>query len=155
YRSDATVRPGDDGETGMNLVAGQFICVPNRSMKSSFLSSDYRCSQGVLIDHVVREAVVNQRAQQEGEDDMEPTVLFENEKVRVIQHVVRPGERNELQERNDRVQYFFTSCFIRYNHLDGRVEEIKHEGGKSISVRLTTCGEKTSGKRKMNTWPSS
>jgi hypothetical protein len=83
-----------------------------------------------LIDHVAGEAVVNQRAQQEREGDMEPTVLFENEKVRVIRHVVRPGERNELQERNDRVQYFFTSCFIRYNHLDGRVEEIKHEAGK-------------------------
>jgi hypothetical protein len=70
------------------------------------------------------------RAQQEREGDMEPTVLFENEKVRVIHHVVRPGERNELRERNDRVQYFFTSCFVRYNHLDGRVEEIKHEAGK-------------------------
>src|SRR5262249_60628937 len=76
------------------------------------------------------EAVVNQRAQQGKEGDMEPTVLFENEKVRVIHHVVRPGERNELTERNDRVQYFFTSCFVRYNHLDGRVEEIKHEAGK-------------------------
>src|SRR5262249_44949869 len=39
------------------MVAGHFICVPNRSLKSSFLSSDYRCSQGVLIDHVVGEAV--------------------------------------------------------------------------------------------------
>ena len=79
---------------------------------------------------MMSEAVVNRRAQQERKGDMEPTVLFENEKVRVIRHVVRPGERNELQERNDRVQYFFTSCFIRYNHLDGRVEEIKHEAGK-------------------------
>src|SRR5262249_9451722 len=112
------------------MVAGQFICVPNRSLKSSFLSSDYRCSQGVLIDHVVGEAVATNVRNRKGRADMEPTVLFENEKVRVIRHVVRPGERNGLQERNDRVQYFFTSCFIRYNHLDGRVEEIKHEAGK-------------------------
>ena len=30
------------------LVAGQFICVSYRRMKSNFLSSDYRCSQGVF-----------------------------------------------------------------------------------------------------------
>src|SRR5215470_15371415 len=84
-----------------------------------------------MVVEVAGGAGANQRAQQEKEGDIGPTVLFENEKVKIIKHVIRPGERNELKERGDRVQYFLKSCFSRYTHLDGRVEEIKYEAGKA------------------------
>ena len=54
-----------------------------------------------MVVEVAGGAGANQRAQQEKEGDIGPTVLFENEKVKIIKHVIRPGERNELKERGD------------------------------------------------------
>ena len=61
-------------------------------------------------------------------------VLFENDKVRVVETRTKPGERNPMQERPDRVIYHFTAGKQRIHYADGKTEDREFKAG-SVEFR--------------------
>jgi len=69
-------------------------------------------------------------------------VLFENDKVRVVDARTKPGERNPMQERSDRVIYHFTAGKTRVHYPDGKKEEREFKAGSvEFRKRDTTSSE--------------
>ena len=62
------------------------------------------------------------------------SALFENDKVRVVEARTKPGERNAMQERPDRVIYHFNAGKERVHYSDGRTEEREFKKG-SVEFR--------------------
>lgn len=61
-------------------------------------------------------------------------VLFENEKVRVVETRTKPGERNAMQDRSDRVVYHFNAGKTKIHYADGKTEEREYKAG-SVEFR--------------------
>jgi hypothetical protein len=69
-------------------------------------------------------------------------VLFENDKVRVVDARTKPGERNPMQERSDRVIYHFNAGKTRVHYPDGKKEEREFKAGSvEFRKRDTTSSE--------------
>ena len=69
-------------------------------------------------------------------------VLFENDKVRVVDARTKPGERNPMQERSDRVIYHFNAGKTRVHYPDGKTEEREFKAGSvEFRKRDTTSSE--------------
>ena len=61
-------------------------------------------------------------------------MLFENEKVRVVETRTKAGERNAMQERSDRVVYHFNAGKTKIHFADGKTEEREYKAG-SVEFR--------------------
>jgi hypothetical protein len=61
-------------------------------------------------------------------------VVFENDKVRVVETRTKPGERNPMQERSDRVIYHFNAGKTRVHYPEGKTEEREFKKG-SVEFR--------------------
>ena len=57
-------------------------------------------------------------------------VLFENEKYRVVETRSKPGEMNEMKERQDRVIYSFNAGKSRVHYADGKTEDVSFKAGE-------------------------
>ena len=57
-------------------------------------------------------------------------VLFENERVRVTESHYKPGEKNEMKMREDRVIIALKDAKLRYHFPDGKTEDVEHKVGK-------------------------
>ena len=57
------------------------------------------------------------------------TVLLENDRVRVAEMRVQPGDKGKMVERPDRVQYVIRGGMIREHSRDGRSEEYELKTG--------------------------
>jgi hypothetical protein len=69
-------------------------------------------------------------------------LLFENDKVRVVDSRTKPGERNSMQERSDRVIYHFNSGKTRVHYPDAKTEEREFKAGTvEFRKRDTTSTE--------------
>jgi len=64
-------------------------------------------------------------------------VLFENERVRVIETRIKPGEKNEMKMRNDRVNVAINASKVRVHYPDGKKEDLDRKAG---SVRFNKAG---------------
>jgi hypothetical protein len=64
-------------------------------------------------------------------------VLFENERVRVVETRVKPGEKNEMKMRNDRVNVHIKAAKFRVHYSDGKKEDFDQKTG---SVRFNKAG---------------
>jgi len=65
-------------------------------------------------------------------------VLFENERVRVIEPRRRkPGEKNEMKMRSDRVNVAIKAAKVRVHYPDGKKEDFDLKAG---SVRFLKAG---------------
>jgi hypothetical protein len=74
--------------------------------------------------------------------DLSAPVLFENDKVRVVDARTKPGERNPMQERSDRVIYHFNAGKTRVHYADGKAEEREFKAGTvEFRKRDTTPSE--------------
>ena len=62
-----------------------------------------------------------------GETDV--TVLLQNDRVRVAEMRVQPGDKGKMVERPDRVQYVIQGGMIREHFPDGRSEEYELKTG--------------------------
>ena len=62
-----------------------------------------------------------------GETDV--TVLLQNDRVRVAEMRVQPGDRGKMVERPDRVQYVIKGGMIREHFPDGQSEEYELKTG--------------------------
>ena len=58
-----------------------------------------------------------------------PVVLFENEKVRVTEGRIKPGEKNEMMKRNDRVNVAIKASKTRVHYPDGKTEDRDRKAG--------------------------
>jgi hypothetical protein len=65
-------------------------------------------------------------------------VLFENEKYRVVETRAKPGQKNEMKERSDRVIYSFNAGKGRIHYPDGKKEDIEYKAG---DVRFRKAGK--------------
>jgi hypothetical protein len=61
----------------------------------------------------------------------------ENERVRVAETRIKPGERNEMKMRGDRINIYITAAKQRVHYADGRTEHFDQEAG---SVRFKKAG---------------
>ncbi|HEY7165887.1 MAG TPA: hypothetical protein VIB79_15070 [Candidatus Binatia bacterium] len=57
-------------------------------------------------------------------------VLFENEKYRVVETRSKPGQRNEMKARSDRVIYSFNPGKSRVHYPDGKTEDVEFKAGE-------------------------
>jgi hypothetical protein len=57
-------------------------------------------------------------------------VLFENEKYRVVETRSKPGEKNEMKARSDRVIYSFNAGKSRVHYPDGKTEDVAFKAGE-------------------------
>ena len=57
-------------------------------------------------------------------------VLFENEKFRVVETRAKPGEKNEMKMRQDRVVYSFNPGKSRVHYPDGKTEDVSFKAGE-------------------------
>ena len=64
-------------------------------------------------------------------------VLFENERVTVTETRIKPGERNEMKMRNDRVNVHIKAGKFRVHYPDGKTEDFDQNVG---SVRFNKAG---------------
>jgi hypothetical protein len=58
-------------------------------------------------------------------------VLFEDERVRVTESRYKPGEKNEMKMRADRVIIPLQDSKLRYHFPDGKTEDVEHNVGKA------------------------
>jgi len=64
-------------------------------------------------------------------------VLFENERVKVTETRIKPGEKNEMKMRNDRVNVHIKAAKFRVHYPDGKTEDFDQKAG---SVRFNKAG---------------
>jgi hypothetical protein len=64
-------------------------------------------------------------------------VLFENERVRVTETRIKPGEKNEMKMRSDRVNVHIKAAKFRVHYADGKTEDFDQKAG---SVRFNKAG---------------
>jgi hypothetical protein len=57
-------------------------------------------------------------------------VLLENERVRVVESRIKPGEKNEMKMRNDRVIVPLKAAKIRIHSADGKTEDSEYKVGE-------------------------
>lgn len=57
-------------------------------------------------------------------------VLFENEKYRVVETRSKPGEKNEMKARQDRVIYSFNAGKSRLYYPEGKTEDVSFKAGE-------------------------
>jgi hypothetical protein len=57
-------------------------------------------------------------------------VLFENEKFRVVETRAKPGEKNEMKARSDRLIYSFNAGKSRVHYPDGKIEDVEFKAGE-------------------------
>jgi hypothetical protein len=73
-------------------------------------------------------------------------VLFENEKYRVVETRSKPGEKNEMKARQDRVIYSFNAGKSRVHYPDGKTEDVVFKAGEVRFRKAGTSQTENSGK---------
>jgi hypothetical protein len=76
------------------------------------------------------------------------TVLFENDRVRVVETRTKPGEGNAMQERPDRVIYHFNAGKQRVHYLDGKTEDREFKPGSVEFRKRDTTSRRILGRPK-------
>ena len=77
-------------------------------------------------------------------------VLFENERVRVVEVRTKPGEKFPMQERPDRVIYHFNSGKQRVHYSDGKTEEREFKAGSVDFFKRDTTSPENIGKTEIH-----
>jgi hypothetical protein len=73
-------------------------------------------------------------------------VLFENERVRVVETRTKPGEKNAMQDRPDRVTYRFNAGKQRVHYPDGKTEDSEFKAGSVVFRKRGTSSTENIGK---------
>jgi hypothetical protein len=73
-------------------------------------------------------------------------VLLENERVKVQESRSRPGDKSQMIERSDRVQYFIKGGVFKRHSPDGKTEDVKVKAGEVMwrqrgAARLENVGK--------------
>lgn len=73
-------------------------------------------------------------------------VLFENEKYRVVETRSKPGQKNEMKARQDRVIYSFNAGKSRVHYPDGKTEDVEFKAGEVRFRKAGTSQTENTGK---------
>lgn len=73
-------------------------------------------------------------------------VLFENEKYRVVETWAKPGEKNEMKARSDRLTYHFNAGKQKVRYSDGKTEEVEFKAGSVLFRKAGTSSTENVGK---------
>ena len=73
-------------------------------------------------------------------------VLLENEKVRVIESRIKPGEKSEMKMRSDRVNVYINAAKVRVHYADGKKEDFNQKVGSVRFIKAGTSSQENMGK---------
>ena len=59
-------------------------------------------------------------------------VLLDNDRVKVSETRVKPGEKNAMKMREDRVTVPLTNAKFRFHYPDGKIEDVEYKTGTPI-----------------------
>jgi len=59
-------------------------------------------------------------------------VLVDNDRVRVVEVTVKPGEKLPMHSHPPYIAYFVTAAKIKTTTADGKVTEIEHKAGDAV-----------------------
>ena len=59
-------------------------------------------------------------------------VLFENERVRVLEVTMQPGDSSEMHSHPDYFVYMLTDCKVRFTEPSGETAELELPAGATI-----------------------
>src|SRR5262249_51331893 len=88
-------------------------------------------STAVMAQEKAKAAPAKEKIAQPG------NVVFENERVKVTETRIKPGEKNEMKMRNDRVNVHIKAAKFRVHYPDGKTEDFDQKAG---SVRFNKAG---------------
>jgi hypothetical protein len=75
-----------------------------------------------------------------------PTVVFENERVRVTEGRIKPGEKNEMMARGDRINIAIKAAKTRVHYPDGKKEDRDRKAGSVSFNKAGTSSTENIGK---------
>ena len=78
-------------------------------------------------------------------------VLFENERVRVVETRIKPGEKNEMKMRGDRVNVSIKPAKLRVHYPDGKKEDFDLKAGGVRYNKAGTSSTENIGKTESHT----
>jgi hypothetical protein len=101
---------------------------------------------------MAQEKAKAEKAAQEPKAKVRPpaTVLFENDRVRVFETRTKPGERNAMQERPDRVIYHFNAGKQRFHYPDEKTRRQRIQTGSVEFRKRDTTSSKNIGKTEIH-----
>lgn len=73
-------------------------------------------------------------------------VLLDNEKYRVVETWAKPGEKNEMKARSDRVTYHFNAGKQKVHYSDGKTEDVEFKAGSVLFRKAGTSSTENIGK---------
>ena len=73
-------------------------------------------------------------------------VLFENERVRVIETRIKPGEKNEMKARGERLNIAINDAKTRVHYSDGKKEDRERKAGNVRFNKAATSSTENIGK---------
>jgi len=59
-------------------------------------------------------------------------VLFENERVRMLEVNMQPGDRSEMHSHPDYLVYMLSDCTVKFTTPDGETAEVELTAGTSM-----------------------
>jgi len=77
-------------------------------------------------------------------------VIFENEKVRVVEFHSKPGDKIAMHTHPDHVIYALTDGKVRHTLPDGKTVEKDMKAGQAVWVGTTTHSSENIGKTDLN-----
>jgi hypothetical protein len=77
-----------------------------------------------------KSAPAEEKAKEKTKGQSMTKVLLDNEKYRVVETRAKPGEKNEMKARSDRVIYSFNAGKSRVHHPDGKTEDVEFKAGE-------------------------
>ncbi len=85
----------------------------------------------VMAQEKAKAAPAEEKAKAEKSKGQSTTkVLFENDKFRVVETRSKPGQKNEMKARQDRVIYSFNAGKSRIHYPDGKTENVSFKAGE-------------------------
>ncbi len=73
-------------------------------------------------------------------------VLLENDKFRVVETWAKPGEKNEMKARPDRISYHFNDGTQKIHYPDGKTEVLELKAGTALFRKAATNSAENIGK---------
>jgi len=104
-------------------------------------------TKAVMAQEKAKSATAGEKIKQEQTKGQSTTkVRLDNEKFRVVETWAKPGEKNEMKARSDRVVYSFNAGKQRIRYSDGKTEEIEFKAGDVRYRKADTSQSENIGK---------
>ena len=129
------------GRSNMKVaVTGIFVSI----LLSSFAISTVIAQDKAKAQKSMTEPAKDTKAQS-------ANVLFENERIRVVETRIKPGEKNEMKMRSDRVNISIKPAKLRVHYPDGKKEDFDLKAGGVRYNKSGTSSTENIGKTESHT----